>query len=389
MSQPAIRGWCPSAHRPMASGDGLLVRVRPPLGAVTPLQARGLAWLADTFGNGEMDLTNRANLQLRGVSEESHGRLLEGLADLDLLDPDSEAEGRLNILVDPFHGLEDHGLQAQIAVALAEGLRALEFAPLSSKFGFVVDAGAQRQLAGVSGDIRIEASGAHVIVRADGSPTGLLASDAEDAVSRALALARWFLASGGIGSDGRGRMAPHLAQGAVLPECLQGGSRPNPAAEQPSPGLVPAGLLAAAAFGRLSPADLGCLADSGAAAIRITPWRMVFLPGVCDSHRLAGRHTLLTDHDDPLLRVHACTGAPKCPQGSVETRAFARSLAPHLPAGRHLHVSGCLKGCAHPQAADLTLVGREGRFDLVREGAPWDDPALRQLDPQQAADAIG
>jgi precorrin-3B synthase len=50
MSEPAIRGWCPGAHRPMASGDGLVVRVRPPLGELTPAQAEGLADLADRFG---------------------------------------------------------------------------------------------------------------------------------------------------------------------------------------------------------------------------------------------------------------------------------------------------------------------------------------------------
>ena len=30
-----IRGWCPTAWRPMAAGDGLLVRVRPKLGRLT------------------------------------------------------------------------------------------------------------------------------------------------------------------------------------------------------------------------------------------------------------------------------------------------------------------------------------------------------------------
>ena len=29
MSAPVIQGWCPGALRPMMSGDGLVVRVRP------------------------------------------------------------------------------------------------------------------------------------------------------------------------------------------------------------------------------------------------------------------------------------------------------------------------------------------------------------------------
>ena len=30
-----VRGWCPTAWRPMAAGDGLILRIRPPLKPVT------------------------------------------------------------------------------------------------------------------------------------------------------------------------------------------------------------------------------------------------------------------------------------------------------------------------------------------------------------------
>lgn len=36
MSVPIIQGWCPGALRPMASGDGLVVRIRLPGGRMTP-----------------------------------------------------------------------------------------------------------------------------------------------------------------------------------------------------------------------------------------------------------------------------------------------------------------------------------------------------------------
>ena len=103
MSAPAIRGWCPGAHRPMQSVDGLVVRVRPPLGALNADQARGLADLSDRFGNGLIDLTNRANLQLRGVTQAGHAPLLSELERLRLLD-DSITEGRRNIVIDVFYG---------------------------------------------------------------------------------------------------------------------------------------------------------------------------------------------------------------------------------------------------------------------------------------------
>ena len=35
MSRPEAKGWCPGAYRPMMSGDGLVVRVRPTLARLT------------------------------------------------------------------------------------------------------------------------------------------------------------------------------------------------------------------------------------------------------------------------------------------------------------------------------------------------------------------
>lgn len=384
MTGPAIRGWCPGAHRPMASGDGLVVRVRPPLGRLTPPQAEGLADLALRHGRGVLELTGRANLQLRGVADAAHPALLEGLAALGLVAADAAAEGRLNIVTDPFRGLGDDR-QTAIAALLAHGLADPAFAGLPSKFGFVVDAGATRRLAGVSGDIRVEASGDRLIVRADGAATGRSVADEREAAAAALALARWFLASGGVGSDGRGRMARRLASGAP-PQALAGDRPPNPAAPAPDPGPHEGGVLAAAAFGQLDARDLRALARCGAPVLRVTPWRMIFLPGAASLPVTEG---MILAPGDPRLAVAACTGAPGCPQATVETRALAAALAPRLARGARLHVSGCAKGCAHPGPAERTLVGRAGAFDLVVGGAPWDEPRARGIAPRDVAALIG
>ena len=81
---------------------------------------------------------------------------------------------------------------------------------------------------------------------------------------------------------------------------------------------------------------------------------------------------MITDPADPMLRVVACTGAPGCVQARAATRPLARALAPHLD--RLLHVSGCVKGCAHPAAADLTLTATPGGFALIRGGTAADAP---------------
>ena len=64
----------------MASGDGLVVRVRPPLGRLTVAQARRLARLALVHGTGVLELSSRANVQLRGIAPGRHAAVLRALA---------------------------------------------------------------------------------------------------------------------------------------------------------------------------------------------------------------------------------------------------------------------------------------------------------------------
>ena len=60
----------------MMSGDGLLVRIKPAFGCLDAQALTCLADLSDQFGNGVLDLTSRANLQIRGVSEKAYPALL-------------------------------------------------------------------------------------------------------------------------------------------------------------------------------------------------------------------------------------------------------------------------------------------------------------------------
>ena len=76
---PKVYGWCPGALRPMMSGDGLVVRIRAPLGRLSAEQARGVADLSAIHGNGLLDLSARANLQMRGIRQDGHEALLSGL----------------------------------------------------------------------------------------------------------------------------------------------------------------------------------------------------------------------------------------------------------------------------------------------------------------------
>lgn len=371
MSASLVKGWCPGALRPMRSGDGLVVRVRPFGGRLEAAQVAGLAELAECHGNGLIDVTSRANLQIRGVSEQSHRPLIDGLAGLHLLDPDTDVEARRNILVTPFwnDGDETQALAAELEEALADS--ALD---LPTKFGFTIDDGKSRVLAGDSADVRIERDRAgRLLVRADGARLGRSVARGE-AVSAALALATWFLTSGGA-KAGRGRMAAHIAVGAALPERLNGETEPAPVMAAARPGHYPHGALVGVAFGQMLHSTLHQFSGCGH-ALRMTPWRMVLSEGKRAMPVGAG---LITAPHDPALRVIACSGAPACREAHADTRAFAAALAPRIALDTRLHVSGCAKGCARSGASAVTLVATSAGFDLVRNGSTRDEPVLRGL----------
>ena len=367
-----IKGWCPGALRPMQSGDGLVVRIRPPMGRLTPQQAQAIATAAQTHGNGIIDLSARANLQLRGVTGTSHPRLIDDLRAQGLIDPDIQTESLRNLIVTPFRDAETTALAATLTAALAK------MPKLPGKFGFALDAGPRPVLTAASADIRVERSAdGRLILRPDGHPLG---QPATDLAADAVAMAEWFVRSGGI-TNGRGRMAALIARGLVPPNCTLAPAEPLPT---PQPGLRADGALVALAFGQMRSETLLALATL-THEIRPTPWRMLLLVGATTLPAIPG---LVTDPSDPILRVTACTGAPACPQGQGDTRTLARQLAPLLPKGRALHLSGCAKGCAHPAPADLTLTATGQGYDLILNGTASDMPSQRNLTPQAIQDHL-
>lgn len=354
---PSVKGWCPGAYRPMMSADGLVVRVRPRFARLTAHQAMGLCDLALRYGSGFIDLTNRANLQIRGVAEADHEALLEALNGLDLLDPDPAMEGRRNILVSPFWSAGD--LLHRVTQLVLETLPALPDLP--AKVGIAVDCGPAPLLTRDPADFRIERGETGLILRADGATAGRRVSE-EDLPTALIQMAEWFDANR---STARRRMGGVVAEGDLPTEWQS--VEPCASALRPRIGRHPLGALIGAPFGQIDAKALQThLTD--AAALRVTPWRAFLLEGAT----MPGEPAFVTVPEDPLTRVDACPGAPLCPAASVETRALARRLAP-LAQGT-LHVSGCAKGCARARAADVTLVGAAGRFDIVTGGRAGDTP---------------
>ena len=153
-------GWCPGALRPMPSGDGLIVRVKPRGATLSPAQAMGIAAAASAFGNGALDLTSHANLQIRGASDASLPALTEALDRLGLLDPDVGAETRRNVMMSPLAGFDPEALLdiRPIVAALENRLVGdAGLAGLPSKFGFTISDGGRLPLGDVGADVTFDA----------------------------------------------------------------------------------------------------------------------------------------------------------------------------------------------------------------------------------------
>ena len=92
--------------------------------------------------------------------------------------------------------------------------------------------------------------------------------------------------------------------------------------------------------------------------------------------------------DDPRRSIVACPGKPACASGLIAARALAAEVASHLPPrSGTIHISGCAKGCAHPAAAALTVVGTERGCGIVHDASARATPH-RYIDPADVVTEI-
>ncbi len=378
------RGWCPSLFTPMPSGDGWLVRLRPRRAMLSAADARTIAGAAALHGNGILELTQRGNLQIRGLTPTSAGLFAAAMVAARLGDSGP------NLLVSPLAGA-DPGVDPH-SIAIADALDAA--APeLPDKFLFLVDGGGTVGLRGIRADIAARAEDGKWRLWIDGETSGAdcKATSVPDAMLR---LARGFAASGArrmrdrVEHCGASRifaqagLVAELPPIPVLPPDILGFRAYRD--HQGSFGLgVPFGALTAETLDQLA-----TLAERfGDAILRLTPFRTVLIAGVAAAQAAAlgaAASGWITDPEDPRRCITACIGHPRCAAATVDTHAAAALLAASAPA-RFVHISGCAKGCAHPGPAPFTLVGRDGAYDIVRNGRAHDAPDATGLTLGQAA----
>ena len=193
---PVVRGWCPGVFDPLLTGDGWLVRVRCPGGVVTPARLRLVAELAVRGGSGQIELTSRANLQLRGLREEALDSTGRELVAGGLAAADATADGWRAIVSSPLAGHDPTALvdTTSVVAGLADDLAsAVDGAP-PTKFGMVVDDGGSWPLDDLDADLHLrpEPSGAWSVALRGQGRVGAV----DDLLAATVATARLCAAAG-------------------------------------------------------------------------------------------------------------------------------------------------------------------------------------------------
>lgn len=410
---------CPGLLRIVPARDGGLCRIKLPGGELNATQALAIADAIDTHASGIVDVTNRANLQLRGVMHGREDALIAALLDAGLGPHTAHAfaDDVRNVMISPTAGVDTDALldTSRLATDLLAVLQGdARFAALSPKFSVMLDGGERLMMLDHPHDIWLSAlrhpardetmfafglAGCPPVM--PGHVNALAAVAPSDALALMQALLHTFL---DLATPEMTRMRDLLAVHSVenvlmhverkfAPRLLRDihidAWRRTPADATRRFGAHMqrdkrrSHVGAQAVLGRMNSATLRSLAQlleqNADATLRMTPWQGVLLTNI-DCANVARTQQaleslgLICDTKNPLTRVIACTGSTGCAKSHADTKADALNLAAaHLPANIEAHLTGCERSCAAAHRAPYTLLATgDGRYDLYHTQDPRD-----------------
>jgi precorrin-3B synthase len=332
---------CPGVLRLHPAGDGGLARVRLP-GGILP--TRGLRAVRDAaaLGNGLVEITSRANIQVRGLAPDAAGDAAGILRRGGLL-PSPEHDRVRNIAAGPLAGRQDDAVIGELDSLLCADP---DLTRLSGRFLFGVGptTGRVPDVALIDGALVLDGR----LTTLRGGPVLMIAA------------ARGFLELAGGAwrvadlADGAQRVAEHLGGG------LRQGATPTAGAVRLGVHAQDDGRLAVIVLPPLGRVDLrllDVLAAHCARDLRLSSRRTVTItdvdPAVADGV-LADleRAGFVSDEASGWWGLSACAGTGACARAELDVRAAAARRAATRRAGSPPeHWSACLRGCGRPQAA--------------------------------------
>lgn len=391
------RGACPALSEPMMTGDGLLARIAL-TDTISPAEMADICRLARRHGNGMIDISARGNLQIRGLTQTS-----AILLDADVRALNLPLRDGLAVEVPPLAGLDDTEIAdpRPLAEAIREGAR--DIIGLAPKLSVIVDGHGRLRLSELLADIRLVAVRAEDAVRWEIRLGGTERSAhvfnvlrETQAVEATLDLLRQLSERG---PEARGRdLANELSREGSTPispvadaNVLRHGNR-----EDDDNAASPFGLLSLGqglhsvaigpAFGQATAESLIALCEEAwrlkiGAAKPAFDHSLLFLGSLEACQALAGfaaTNGFITSGADARSHIAACSGSPACASANIATHTIATRAATDcddlLDGSVKLHVSGCPKGCAHPQTSALALCGTAAGFSFIHQGKAADRP---------------
>ncbi|MBZ9983039.1 precorrin-3B synthase [Mesorhizobium sp. B2-4-1] len=390
MNAYSRRGACPALSAPMQTGDGLLVRLNPVAGGLSPKLLIGLAESALRHGNGIMEVTARGSLQIRGLTTQSATLLAKEVDALGIV-----VRTGVPVETGPLAGIDPQEIVDPRP--LADRIReAVEDAGLSQRLGpkvsVVVDGGGQLTMDAVTADVRLKAVSTEagirwrVSVAGDGRNAKVLAKVNAHAARDIAVAALRMVAEKGREAHTRDLSERQIASLAswhstappsVLPDIsptrgeiahsrsplpISWDAEGEPAPEPPISPLVgemsgrteggavehprsPIGVFdlntgralgIGLPYGSMPAERLIALAQSaltlGTSEIRLAPGRALLFLGQPPAANPSLQQTaatlgFVTAPTDPRTRIAACPGAPACASGRIATRDIAEAIA--------------------------------------------------------------
>jgi len=393
--------------------DAFMCRLRIPNGILTSLQCRGLADIAERHGGGYVDITTRANLQVREIKAADTVAVLTGLQDLGLTSRGSGADNIRNLTGSPLAGIDPNELidTRPLTRALYHHiLNHRELYGLPRKFNIAFDGGGALPVLEDTNDIGFAAvavgegqtvpAGVYFRLQLGGitghgdfaRDTGVVLAP-EECIPTAAAIVRAFLDHGDRTDRRKARLKYVLDSWGLekflaevethLPSKLRRLplDKCTPRApidkhghvgihRQRQEGLCYVGVVVP--VGRLTVAQVRGLAAvaerHGSATLRLTVWQNLLIPDVPETDLDAVKEALAglglawsaTGIRGGLV---ACTGNTGCKFAATDTKGQALALAEHLERRValdqpiNIHLTGCPHSCAQHYVGDIGLLG--------------------------------
>jgi ferredoxin-nitrite reductase len=424
----ATRSICPDIYHPAVARDGLLTRLRVPGGILTGHQCLAAASLLEATGVQYFQVTNRANLQIRGLDAEIAPENLQTLIAEKLISANQAVDGIRNIMASPLAGIDPTELidVRPLVTAWDEYLIGNpELGGLSNKFSVGFDGGGSVSILDRPNDITLLAITdreflLHLALGERGeAPVSVGVRVSVDECIAVLGAIAHCYRQGIEELGGDERRKPRLRQvveawgvegfllrlgvyltprnATVAQRRAEGGiCRHLGVWAQRQVGLSYVGVVLP--LGRIDSWQMQQLAEIasryGSGEIRLTPWQNAIVPDVRNEDvaavvRAIAELGLGSEANNINGLLTACAGASGCKFAAGDTQGAAIGLSEYIGAQLKLdrplniHFSGCDKSCAQHYQADIALWGcqqtaeREAGYRLCVGGG--DDKFGREL----------